>query len=418
MGLRDSGAARSAARRRHHRPSQPGPLPRVTSEPGRGARSRSKIPGALAALPEGPSRPGAPPRDPHAQQPCCREHAQCLPRFANSAGPRRAPRPAACARPRRSRTRLRFVCAAREAATSGLVLGRRGRPDRTARPGRGAGGRECGSSGGGRSAAASLAHRSLPVCPPAPRAMAGSSSLEAVRRKIRSLQEQADAAEERAGSLQRELDYERKLRETAEADVASLNRRIQLVEEELDRAQERLATALQKLEEAEKAADESERGMKVIESRAQKDEEKMEIQEIQLKEAKHIAEDADRKYEEVARKLVIIESDLERAEERAELSEGQVRQLEEQLRIMDQTLKALMAAEDKYSQKEDKYEEEIKVLSDKLKEAETRAEFAERSVTKLEKSIDDLEDELYAQKLKYKAISEELDHALNDMTSM
>ena len=44
--------------------------------------------------------------------------------------------------------------------------------------------------------------------------MAGSSSLEAVRRKIRSLQEQADAAEERAGTLQRELDYERKLRET------------------------------------------------------------------------------------------------------------------------------------------------------------------------------------------------------------
>ncbi|RXM92745.1 Tropomyosin alpha-1 chain [Acipenser ruthenus] len=71
-----------------------------------------------------------------------------------------------------------------------------------------------------------------------------------------------------------------------------------------------------------------------------------------------------------------------------------------------------------YSQKEDKYEEEIKVLTDKLKEAETRAEFAERTVAKLEKSIDDLEDELYAQKLKYKAISEELDHALNDMTSM
>ncbi|KAL8196986.1 UNVERIFIED_CONTAM: hypothetical protein K2H54_005530, partial [Gekko kuhli] len=87
---------------------------------------------------------------------------------------------------------------------------------------------------------------------------AGLSSLEAVRRKIRSLQEQADGAEERAGRLQRELDEERALREQAESDVASLNRRIQLVEEELDRAQERLATALQKLEEAEKAADESE----------------------------------------------------------------------------------------------------------------------------------------------------------------
>lgn len=43
--------------------------------------------------------------------------------------------------------------------------------------------------------------------------MAAMSSLEAVRRKIRSLQEQADAAEERAGRLQREVDQERGLRE-------------------------------------------------------------------------------------------------------------------------------------------------------------------------------------------------------------
>lgn len=43
--------------------------------------------------------------------------------------------------------------------------------------------------------------------------MAVMSSLEAVRRKIRSLQEQADAAEERAGRLQREVDQERALRE-------------------------------------------------------------------------------------------------------------------------------------------------------------------------------------------------------------
>lgn len=43
--------------------------------------------------------------------------------------------------------------------------------------------------------------------------MAGLTSLEAVKRKIKLLQEQADGAEERAEKLQKQLVVERKARE-------------------------------------------------------------------------------------------------------------------------------------------------------------------------------------------------------------
>ena len=204
--------------------------------------------------------------------------------------------------------------------------------------------------------------------------MDGLNSLEVVKCKMQSLQQQADEAEDRTQGLQWELDAEREQHEKDQDDVAALSSHIQLVEE-WDRAQEWLATALQKLEEAEKAADETERGMKVIENLAMKNEEKMEMQ---LKEAKHIAEEADHKYKEVAHKLVILEGELERAEE-CEVSELKCGDLEE-LKNVTNNLKSLEAAPLKYSEKEDKYEEEIKLLSDKLKEAETHIKFAERTV--------------------------------------
>lgn len=91
-----------AATRRHHCSQQSGPLPQATKEPGKDVGSRSRTPGAVASLPARPSRPGAAAASPPSPPASLREHAQCLARFANCRGPRRAPRPARRARPRRS----------------------------------------------------------------------------------------------------------------------------------------------------------------------------------------------------------------------------------------------------------------------------------------------------------------------------
>uniref|UniRef100_A0A2K6AL45 Uncharacterized protein n=1 Tax=Mandrillus leucophaeus TaxID=9568 RepID=A0A2K6AL45_MANLE len=72
--------------------------------------------------------------------------------------------------------------------------------------------------------------------------------------------------------------------------------------------------------------------------------------------------------------------------------------MNEQIRLMDQNLKCLRDAEEKYSQKEDIYEEEIKILTDELKGAETPAEFTERLVAKLEK------ENLSAQRMLYQTL--------------
>ncbi|XP_026741013.1 tropomyosin-2 isoform X5 [Trichoplusia ni] len=201
----------------------------------------------------------------------------------------------------------------------------------------------------------------------------------------------------------------------AESEVAALNRRIQLLEEDLERSEERLATATAKLSEASQAADESERIRKALENRTNMEDDRVAILEAQLSQAKLIAEESDKKYEEVARKLVLMEQDLERAEERAEQSDCKIVELEEELRVVGNNLKSLEVSEEKAMASREHVEDKIHSISQKLSQAEARAEFAERSVQKLQKEVDRLEDELVAEKEKYKDIGDDLDTAFVEL---
>nr|CAD7413520.1 unnamed protein product [Timema cristinae] len=245
--------------------------------------------------------------------------------------------------------------------------------------------------------------------------------------------------------------------------MAAQNRKVQLIEEDLERSEERSNTALTKLAEASEAAEEAKRSntaltklaeaseaaeeakrpclnssddvldpvprmCKVLENRSQQDEERMDQLTNQLKEARLLAEDADGKSDEVSRKLAFVEDELEVAEDRVKSGDSKIMELEEELKVVGNSLKSLEVSEvegtffflfwPKFqaNQRVEEYKRQIKTLTVKLKEAEARAEFAEKSVKKLQKEVDRLEDLLFSDKEKYKAITDDLDQTFAELT--
>merc|ERR1739845_236226 len=111
----------------------------------------------------------------------------------------------------------------------------------------------------------------------------------------------------------------------------------------------------------------------------------------------------------VARKLAMVEGDLERAEERAEGGENKIVDLEEELRVIGENLKALEVAEEKAQQREEEYKKQVKTLFEKLKNAESRAEYGEKTVQKLNLRIDGIIFDLVAEKMKTQTVNDQLD---------
>merc|ERR1712109_166496 len=115
----------------------------------------------------------------------------------------------------------------------------------------------------------------------------------------------------------------------------------------------------------------------------------------------------------VARKLAMVEGDLQRAEERAETGESKIVDLEEELKVIGENLKALEVAEEKAQQREEEYKRQIKSYSERLKAAESRAEYGEKTVQKLNLRIDNIMYDLVQEKTKTQTVNDELDQTFN-----
>ena len=128
--------------------------------------------------------------------------------------------------------------------------------------------------------------------------------------------------------------------------------------------------------------------------------------------------DSERKYDDIARNLGRMENNLERANERAEVAENKIITVEEELKVVGNNLQQLEVSEEKAILRQENFHKAIHDLIFKLKTAETRAENCEMNIQRLNIRIDQIEDDLLAEKLKIKAVSDDLDGTFRDMVNL
>merc|ERR1712088_1134016 len=186
------------------------------------------------------------------------------------------------------------------------------------------------------------------------------------------------------------LEEKEKVAANAEEDVGSSSRRILLLEDDADKSENRLATAVSGLMRASLRADEQTKARTQLLNAISTNEEDIDELENQLKEAKTILLESERKYEDIARKHNNLELELARANERAD-------------------------NEEKKMAREENYQKQIRELFNRLKAAETQAENSEMNIQRLNIRIDQIEDELIHEKLKIKAICDDVDGTFRQM---
>jgi len=242
--------------------------------------------------------------------------------------------------------------------------------------------------------------------------------LKHITKKFGAKESQYDVINEDLFNATIQLEEKEKVASSAEQDVNSLSRRILLMEDEADKRENRLATAISDLLRASIRADEQIKMKNHIEQEISTNEEDIDGIESQLKDAKIILADSERKYDDIYRKHVNLESECARATERAELEEKKIAELEEELKIVGQNLQQLEVSEERAIAREEAYQKQIRDLMKRLKEAENMAENSEMNIQRLNIRIDQIEDDTLYEKLKIKAISDDLDGTFTQMAQM
>jgi len=92
-----------------------------------------------------------------------------------------------------------------------------------------------------------------------------------------------------------------------------------------------------------------------------------------------------------------------------------ISELEEELKVVGNNLQQLEVSEEKAMAREETYQKQIRELMLRLKAAETQAENSEMNIQRLNIRIDQIEDELIHEKLKIKAISDDVDGTFKQM---
>ena len=239
--------------------------------------------------------------------------------------------------------------------------------------------------------------------------------LRILQKKIQAMEGSYDVSFEELFNQTVKLEAKEKKAGMAEGEVSGLRSKQILLQERAEKHEERLAKAVTDLASNSQRADVSVKRRHDLENGVSSNEEQIDSLEKQLKDAQFVNGESERKYEDISRKMATLDADAQRGNERADAAENKIMDIEEELKVVGQSLQLLEVAEEKSRLREEQLQTQILELRMKLKASEYRGENADMNIQRINVRIDQIEEDLMGEKLKIKKTSDELNSVFDDM---